>query len=144
MGCGWKLVDLPVFFDKSRGGRFYVAEVAKVAEGLFTSAPRIYFIANNEARVITRGGHCHPENGKSEFLCAICGFATVELHGAEACHGGVVLDAPEKVLLIPPGVWHGVTLYAGAVLLVVASTVYSPNECVADKPSCFCRNRRSF
>lgn len=139
----WKLVELPRFADPNRGGILSVAEVAKVTDGVFDGARRVYFIVNHERKVIVRGGHYHPAGGKLEFMFVPVGLAAVELHSASGCDEMVFLYEPKqkavKGIFIPANVWHRVKIYPGSVLVSIASTNYDPSESIADLSTCACK-----
>lgn len=139
----WKLVELSRFADDKRGGILSVAEVAKVTCGSFGSARRVYFIANHERKVIVRGGHYHPSEGKLEFMFVPIGLASVELHSASGCDENLFLDEPKQKpvcgVFIPSNVWHRVKIYPGSVLVSIASTNFDPSESIADLPPCACK-----
>lgn len=132
------LVELPSFRTPGKPGQLTVAEPAKIAAGFFPddAAPRVYWIVNDTAAPSVRGGHLHPQGGKREILVALSGIVQVSLHAAEFC-GEIVLDRPSQGLLMQNGIWHGVTLSPGAVLLSIASTLFHKDEAVTEKP-CRC------
>lgn len=128
----WKLVDLPSFRVSGKPGLLVDAEVAKVTEGLFDSAPRNYWIVNDTSEPTARGGHYHPTEGKQECLICLCGRAVVELHSKECCES-VVLDRPDLALVIPAEIWHKVLLSVGGVLLSIASRPFDKDESRTEK-----------
>src|SRR3989344_9047498 len=136
----WKLVDIPRFYDVTRGGTLGVAEINKVADGVFDSARRVYYIVNNEEKMIERGGHYHPAGGKQEFWLVPTGRLIADLHGPNKCQIGLILDQ-KQALLIPSGVWHSVKLDPGTVLISVSSTNFHKDESVMEMPSCHCQKK---
>ena len=132
----WKIVDLQSVRTAGKPGLLCVVELVKHANGLFDAAPRVYFIINDSRDWSARGGHYHPEGGKKELIVALRGTIEFDLHAVEGCDR-VVLETPTQGLLIPNGVWHGVRLSRGAILLSIASTLYDPGESLSDRP-CAC------
>jgi len=132
----WKNVELQAIYTAGKPGRLVVAEPVKLAPEFFPgdAAPRVYWIVNDSGVWSERGGHYHPEGGKRELLVAVSGVVEVELHSAAACEELVLVGASPLGLLIPNGVWHGVRIGPGSVLLSIASTLYAPDESVTTKP----------
>lgn len=128
----WKIVDLQNVRTEGKPGLLAIAELPKHVLGLFASAPRVYFIVNDSGDWSARGGHYHPEGGKKELIVAVQGMIEFDLHAAGGC-GREVLETPTRGLVIPNGVWHGVRLSPGAVLLSIASTLYLPDEARTEK-----------
>ncbi|MEK7546249.1 MAG: FdtA/QdtA family cupin domain-containing protein [Patescibacteria group bacterium] len=133
----WKIVDLQCVRTSGKPGLLAIAELPKHVLGLFSSAPRVYFIVNDSGDWSVRGGHFHPEGGKKELIIALQGRIEFDLHAAAGC-GREVLESPTRGLVIPNGVWHGVRLSPGAILLSIASTLYAPDEAIAARP---CQHR---
>lgn len=135
----WKIVDLQAIHAAGKPGRLVVAEMAKLAPEFFPgdAAPRVYWIVNDSGGWSARGGHYHPDGGKRELLVAVTGIVEVDLHSAQACGETLLVSVSSQGLLIPNGVWHGVRLSPGSVLLSIASTLYAPDESISSKP-CRC------
>ena len=132
----WKIVGLQAIRTPGKPGLMVVAELPRHVAGLFEASPRTYFIVNDSDGWSARGGHRHPAGGKKELIVAVRGIIEFDLHAQDAC-GHETLDDPSQGLLIPNGVWHGVRMSPGAVLLSIASTLYAPDEALLDKP-CGC------
>ena len=134
----WTVVELPSLRTPGKPGRLSIIELATIAQGFFPNdaAPRVYLIDNDTPEWSARGGHQHPEGGKRELLVALRGQIEFDLHSASVCLG-MTLCLPTRGLLLPNGVWHGVSLSPGALLLAIASTLYAPDEALAAKP-CRC------
>ncbi len=134
----WRVVELPSVRTSGKPGRLSIIELAKIAEGFFPNdaAPRVYLIDNDTPDWSARGGHQHPEGGKRELLVVLRGEIEFDLHSASACLR-MTLSLPTRGLLLPNGVWHGVCLSPGALLLAVASTLYASDEARTEKP-CLC------
>lgn len=132
----WKIVDLQAVRTAGKPGLLAIAELPKHVLGLFPAAPRVYYIVNDSGDWSVRGGHYHPEGGKKELIVALQGEIEFDLHAAGACDREV-LKTPTQGLVIPNGVWHGVRLSPGAILLSIASTLYAPDEARTEKP-CGC------
>ena len=130
----WRLIEMEEVRNKP--GVMVIAEFTKLIPDLFTTVPRVYWIVNDTPNESVRGGHYHPPGGKQEMWVCFNGTANVKLHSVEGC-GELALDSPSKVLVIPSKVWHEVTLSPGAILVSMASTLYSSHESVTDLP-CSC------
>ncbi|WKZ29582.1 MAG: FdtA/QdtA family cupin domain-containing protein [Patescibacteria group bacterium] len=135
----WKIIALQTIRGTTaKPGELAVAELVKIAPGFFAhdAAPRVYWITNTGTGWSLRGGHVHPDGGKREIIVALAGAIEFDLHAAMSC-GKIVLDDPGHGLLIPNGVWHGVRISPGGILLSIASTLYASDESVTAKP-CRC------
>jgi hypothetical protein len=130
----WKIVNLQNVRTPGKPGLLAIAELAKIAAGFFPddAAPRVYWIINDGPEWSLRGGHYHPEGGKRELIMALSGQIEFDLHAVAAC-GKLRIETPTQGLLISSGVWHGVRLSPGAILLSIASTLYMPDESVMAK-----------
>ncbi|MEH0158175.1 FdtA/QdtA family cupin domain-containing protein [Limibacter armeniacum] len=74
----------------------------------------------------TRGNHAHKTT--QELLVCVNGSITVETSNTEGNTVSFVLDNPQKALYLPPFVWRTIRYSNGAVLLVMASTVYDKSD----------------
>lgn len=127
----WKLINLPTQHHKP--GLLVLSEPKIVSAGSFLESKRIYWITNNTGETIVRGCHYHPAGGKEEYLVCLHGKAIVELHSQNGCGQETLADST-TALYLPTGVWHGVTLTPGSILLSVASLEPRPNEANTAKP----------
>lgn len=85
-----------------------------------------YFTPNN----VIRGGHAH--KNLEQLIFAVSGiieFATQDLHGNKSAF---VLDKPQLGLYLPKLVWRDIKFSHSAVLLCLASEVYSEFDYIRD------------
>lgn len=117
---------LPSFADP-RG----VLAVAESSLGLPFDAKRCFMIfAVPEGH--HRGGHSLRYS--NEVMIGVNGSITVEVDDGETCWQ-VVLDDPTIALSVPTGVWtEQHTFSADAVMIVLASHEYDPDEFTAVRP----------
>ncbi len=134
----WNVITLQSVVVPEKPGLMVIAELAKIAPGFFPNdaAPRVYSISNTTKKWSPRGGHYHPEGGKRELIIALKGTIEFSMHSSDGC-GFAVLESPQQGLLIPNGIWHGVRMSPGAILLSIASTLYTQGESITSKP-CGC------
>ena len=121
---GVRLYELPVIRD-SRGSLSF----AQYEETL-PFLPRRYFIVFDVVEGETRGGHAH--RTVHQLLSCVKGSCVVTFDDGKA-HHDVSLDRPELALYLPPRIWatqH--TFSRDAVLMVLASDVYDPEEYIKD------------
>lgn len=77
-----------------------------------------------------RGGHAH--HSCAEFLVAVCGSFRINLFDGHDWTTRI-LDSPDTGLLLPPGYWRTLDLYApGSVSLALASEVYDEADYIRD------------
>lgn len=77
-----------------------------------------------------RGGHAH--HSCAEFLVAVAGSFRVNLFDGEVWTSRI-LDSPDFGLLLPPGYWRTLDLYApGSVSLALASEIYREEDYIRD------------
>lgn len=133
---GWFKVTLPKHIVSEKSGFLTVAEIKEITNGLFCSAPRIYFVVNNTNVSSVRGCHRHPE--KKELIVCAHGIITVELHAFDCC-GIVLLDDPTKGLVIDVGTWHKHILEPSSVLIGITSVPYNQHESINNRAlNCYC------
>lgn len=121
---GARLYQLPVFSD-SRGSLSF----AQYEETL-PFLPKRYFIVFDVGPGQTRGGHAHKT--VHQVLACVKGSCVVSLEDGRT-HHDVSLDRPELALYLPPRIWatqHGFS--SDAVLMVLASDIYNPDEYIKD------------
>lgn len=73
-----------------------------------------------------RGEHAHKET--EEVLIAVNGKIEVHTLSQEKEKTCFTLDAPTKGLYLPPNIWRSIKQEGNAMLLVLASTEYDPND----------------
>lgn len=97
--------------------------VAEVMKDIPFEVKRIYWIYN-VPKEMERGKHANRIT--YQYLVAVKGSIIVNIENKEVKES-VVLDSPEKALLIPPMTWNELTYYSeDAVLLVLSSESYKP------------------
>lgn len=92
------------------------------------AARRLYWIHGVEGQV--RGGHRH--HTTRQGLIAISGVVSIYINDGMQ-HDTVVLDSPQKCLVVEPKDWHTMTFSNDSVLLVIASHAYDVNDYIDDK-----------
>ena len=121
---GVRLFELPVIQD-SRGSLSF-AEYQKSLPFL----PRRYFIVFDVGENQTRGGHAH--KSVQQLLICVKGSCLVSLDDGKT-RDEVSLDRPELALYIPSKIWATQSRFTrGAVLMVLASETFDPNEYIKD------------
>jgi tellurite resistance-related uncharacterized protein len=87
------------------------------------AAKRCFWILNADG--LTRGGHRH--HVTRQALVALNGWVDVYMNNGET-ERTVCLDDPGRFLVVEPEDWHTMKFGPGAVLLVLASHEYDPND----------------
>jgi dTDP-4-dehydrorhamnose 3,5-epimerase-like enzyme len=94
--------------------------------------PERVFVVTLVPRGTRRGGHGHRE--QRQILACVAGRVTVELRAPGANAATVTLH-PGRGLLVEPGVWAAETYETeGAVLMVLSSGPYDPDEFFDESP----------
>jgi dTDP-4-dehydrorhamnose 3,5-epimerase-like enzyme len=112
----FKVIDLPAFKDDR--GSLVVLEKA-----MPFPVRRVFWISGADGR--TRGGHRH--HVTRQALVAMAGSVSVLMHDRRH-RDTIVLDRPDRVLLVEPDDWHTMSFGPGAILLVLASASYDVND----------------
>lgn len=121
---GARLYELPVFQD-SRGSLSF-AEYQETLPFL----PKRYFVVFEVGQGETRGGHAHKT--VHQVLACVKGSCVVSLDDGRI-HHDISLNRPELALYLPPGIWATQHDFSkDAVLMVLASDVYNPDEYIKD------------
>jgi dTDP-4-dehydrorhamnose 3,5-epimerase-like enzyme len=119
-----RVCQLPVVKD-SRGSLSY----AQYGE-LLPFIPKRYFIVFDVPEGQTRGGHAHKE--VEQFLVCVKGRVSVAVDDGRN-RDEILLDSPLVGIYIPPRVWAVQRDHSSdAVLLVLSSDVYDPDEYIRD------------
>lgn len=114
------LVPLPTFTD-ARGS------LTVIERELPFPVRRVYYIYDVRAE---RGGHRH-KNTYQAFVCVKGRCVVFWDNGEES--GEVVLDRPDRLLLVPPQDWHVMRDFSpDAVLLVLASHPFDPEDYIPE------------
>lgn len=92
--------------------------------------PKRYFLVYDVASREVRGEHAHKE--LHQFLVCVKGSCAVMVDDG-SCREEYILDTPGVALHIPPMVWGVQYKYSpDAVLMVLASDVYNPDDYIRD------------
>ena len=120
-----RLRELPVIQD-SRGSLSF----AQYKENL-PFLPKRFFLVFNVGEGQTRGGHAHKR--VQQLLVCVNGSCLVSLDDGKT-RDEVWLDKPELTLYLPPKIWATQSQFSSdAVLVVLASDIYDPDEYIKDR-----------
>ena len=118
-----QIITLPTVSD-DRGSLTIIEKV------LSFKINRIYYIYNVNSNDI-RGGHRHKTN--IQALICVAGSCRINLNNGSV-KSEVILDNPNKCLIVEPEDWHTMDNFSkDAVLLVLASEYYDASDYI-DKP----------
>lgn len=121
---GVRLQELPVMRD-SRGSLSF----AQYQESL-PFLPKRYFIVFDVGEDQIRGGHAHRH--VHQLLVCVKGSCRVSIDDGMT-REDVLLDRPQLALYLPPLIWATQQDFSrDAVLMVLASEVYNPDEYIKD------------
>jgi acetyltransferase-like isoleucine patch superfamily enzyme/dTDP-4-dehydrorhamnose 3,5-epimerase-like enzyme len=121
---GVRLYDLPIVSDLR--GNLTFAEY----EQSLPFIPKRYFIVFDVPSKDVRGEHAHREC--HQFLVCVKGHCSVVVDDGQN-RAEILLDRPNRGIHIPPFVWATEYKYSSdAVLLVLASDVYKPEDYIRD------------
>jgi len=94
---------------------------------------RVYYIYNVPTENVTRGGHRHHSN--IQALICLKGRCEI-LNNNGSKKENFVLDNPEKCLILESKDWHIMHDFSkDAILLVLASENYNPNDYIEEEYS---------
>ena len=121
----YRIIDIPKIVDKKGRGNLSVIE----KDCIPFEIKRVYYLYDVPSDAY-RGGHAHKE--QLELLIALSGsFEVVLDNGIEK--NKVMLNKPNKGLLISTGVWRELKNFSsGVVCLVLASDVYEEEDYIRD------------
>lgn len=118
-----KLIEVPKITDPR--GNLAVIEGATLPYDI----KRVYYLFDVPSDAY-RGGHSHKD--QQEFLIAVSGSFEVVLDDGTS-KKRVMLNKPNKGLLIPTGIWRELENFSsGAVCVVLASDTYLESDYVRD------------
>ncbi len=112
----FNMISLPTFSD-SRGS------LTVLEQTLPFQVVRLFWIYGVHDQV--RGGHRHAKTRQA--LVALKGVVSVYMNDG-AAEQTVLLDAPNKCLLVEPKDWHTMTFIDDAILLVASSHIYDSSD----------------
>ena len=119
-----KLVEINEIFDHR--GKLIVLEENTLVPFDFK---RIFYIYGNTAN-ISRGSHAHYKTRQA--LIALSGSCTVSLDNLKR-ETEVLLNSPNKVLILEPNDWHEMYNFSkDCILLVLASHLYDSEDYIRD------------
>ncbi|MGE5942861.1 MAG: sugar 3,4-ketoisomerase [Flavobacteriales bacterium] len=120
---GIKIIDIPKVSDP----RGHLGVIEK--DVIPFSIKRVYYLYDVPSDAF-RGGHAHKK--LSQFLVALSGSFEVRLKNEEE-EVSIILNKPNKGLLIMPGTWREIDNFSsGAVCLVLASHVFDESDYIRD------------
>lgn len=120
-----KLIDIPKIVDEQGRGNLAVIEKDTYPFDI----KRVYYLYDVPSDAY-RGGHAHKE--VYELLIAISGSFEVLLDDGKTKQK-VMLNKPNKGLLIPTRIWRELDNFSsGAVCLVLASDVFDESDYIRD------------
>jgi dTDP-4-dehydrorhamnose 3,5-epimerase-like enzyme len=120
-----KIIDIPKIVDEQGRGNLAVIEKDTYPFDI----KRVYYLYDVPSDAY-RGGHAHKE--VFEMLIAISGSFEVLLDDGKS-KKKVMLNKPNKGLLIPTGIWRELDNFSsGAVCLVLASDVFDESDYIRD------------
>jgi dTDP-4-dehydrorhamnose 3,5-epimerase-like enzyme len=116
-----KIIDIPKIVDDEGRGNLAVIEKDTYPFAI----KRVYYLYDVPSNAY-RGGHAHKE--VHELLIALSGSFEVLLDNGKTKQK-VMLNKPNKGLLIPTGIWRELDNFSsGAVCLVLASDVFDEGD----------------
>lgn len=119
-----EIINLPRFTDP-RGNLSVVESFKNVPFDI----KRVYFTYDVPAGE-SRAHHAHKE--LTEFIIAVSGSFTVELDDGKE-KKRIQLNKPYEGLLVKPGIWRNLVDFStGAVVLVLCSDFYNPDDYIDD------------
>lgn len=119
-----KLIDIPKINDVR--GNLSVIE----KDILPYPTKRVYYLYDVPSGAY-RGGHAHKE--QFEFLIALSGSFNVSLTDMAGNKTNIILNKPDKGLLIPNMIWRELDNFSsGSVCLVIASDVFIEEDYIRD------------
>ncbi|OUR99356.1 hypothetical protein A9Q86_12340 [Flavobacteriales bacterium 33_180_T64] len=118
-----KIIDIPKITDPR--GNLAVIEKDCIPYAI----KRVYYLYDVPSDAY-RGGHAHKE--QLEFLIALSGSFEVVLDDGHSKQT-VMLNKPNKGLLIPTGIWRELENFSsGAICLVLASDTFDEDDYIRD------------
>ena len=120
-----RIIDIPKIVDEKGRGNLSVIEKECVPYPI----KRVYYLYDVPSDAY-RGGHAHKD--QSEVLIALSGSFEVVLDDGNEVKR-VMLNKPNKGLLIPTGIWRELENFsAGSVCLVLASDHFIESDYIRD------------
>lgn len=115
----FKIINLPEITDL-RG------KLCVLQEQLPFEIRRIFWITNADGQV--RGGHRHVKTRQALIAIAGC----VDVYMNDGMHEETIaLNVNSVCLIVEPEDWHTMKFHSGAILVVLASENYNPEDYIA-------------
>lgn len=120
-----RIIEIPKIVDEHGRGKLSFIEKDVIPFKI----ERVYYLYDVPSDAY-RGGHAHKK--LQQFIIALSGSFEVLLDDGETKQK-IMLNKPNKGLLIPTGVWRELDNFSsGAVCLVLASEVYDEDDYIRD------------
>jgi dTDP-4-dehydrorhamnose 3,5-epimerase-like enzyme len=119
-----QIINLNTFSD-------YRGNLTVIEKILTFEIKRVFYIYNIPSKNITRGGHRHRRI--TEALICLKGRCEIANNDGNKKEN-FVLDSPEKCLILQPKDWRIIHDFSKeAILLVLASEYYNPNDYIEEE-----------
>lgn len=125
-----EIISIPKIIDEKGRGKLSVIEKSIIPFEI----KRVYYLYDVPSDAF-RGGHAH--KNLDQFMIALSGSFEVKIDDGSN-NKKVMLNKPNKGLLIPSGIWREMDNFsAGAVCLVLASEFFDESDYFRDYNSFF-------
>jgi dTDP-4-dehydrorhamnose 3,5-epimerase-like enzyme len=120
-----EIISIPKIIDEKGRGKLSVLEKSTIPFEI----KRVYYLYDVPSDAF-RGGHAH--KNLNQFMIALSGSFEVKIDDGSN-NKKVMLNKPNKGLLIPSGIWREMDNFsAGAVCLVLASEFFDESDYFRD------------
>lgn len=120
-----EIISIPKIIDEKGRGKLSVIEKSTIPFEI----KRVYYLYDVPSDAF-RGGHAHKK--LNQFMIALSGSFEVKIDDGSN-NKKVMLNKPNKGLLIPSGIWREMDNFsAGAVCLVLASEFFDESDYFRD------------
>ena len=120
-----EIISIPKIIDEKGRGKLSVIEKSTIPFEI----KRVYYLYDVPSDAF-RGGHAHKK--LNQFMIALSGSFEVKIDDGSN-NKKVMLNKPNKGLLIPTGIWREMDNFsAGAVCLVLASEFFDESDYFRD------------
>jgi dTDP-4-dehydrorhamnose 3,5-epimerase-like enzyme len=120
-----EIISIPKIIDEKGRGKLSVIEKSTIPFEI----KRVYYLYDVPSDAF-RGGHAH--KNLNQFMIALSGSFEVKIDDGSN-NKKVMLNKPNKGLLIPSGIWREMDNFsAGAVCLVLASEFFDESDYFRD------------
>jgi len=118
-----------ITFDKIGSSALGYISVAENFNNIPFTVQRVYWTYYTPQDV-TRGGHAHLK--LEQVIVAVSGTITFLIEDLQGSKTEFVLDNPDKGLYIPNKIWRDIKFSHNAVLLCLASEVYTEDDYIRE------------